>query len=79
MCQASSACGIRFDPFSLMVRHNLGNALASLGHGTAVWVLKWTPTADNEGYSFDPSVIFFLKYVYIDIWNVRRYTYMYYF
>ena len=59
VCQASSACGIRFDPFSLMVRHNLGNALASLGHGTAVWVLKWTPTADNEGYSFDPSVIFF--------------------
>lgn len=44
--------------FSLMVRHNLGNALAALGHGTAVWALKWTPTADNEGYSFDPSVIF---------------------
>ena len=28
------------NPFPLMVRHNLGNALASLGHGTAVWELN---------------------------------------
>ncbi len=72
------------NPFLLLVRHNLGNALASLGHGTAVWALKWAPTAENEGDSFDPSVNtceYEFKYIYEYgrcITYIYIYRYMFY-